>query len=99
MAEMALMDAPLPTPTSDDGKPSDHHRGLMRGPRRHRSRERARTGSIDTRQTRIEAQLHRKRMTHRETKRASHGGKWRCMRVTNMVELGVQMSMVCETRL
>ena len=79
-------------------KPNDHHRGLMRRPRRHRSRERTRTGSIDTTPTRIEAQLHRKRMKHRETKRASHG-KWRCMRVKNMVELGVQMPMVCETSL
>ena len=43
-------------------KPNGHRHGLMRGPRRHRSRERTRTGSIDTRQTRIEAQLHRKRM-------------------------------------
>ena len=52
-------------------KPNVHHHGLMRGPRRHRSRERTRTGSIDTtiRQTRIEAQLHRKRMKHRETKK------------------------------
>ena len=49
----------------------------------------------DTRQTRIEAQLHRKRIKHRETKRASPS-KWRCMRVKNMVELGVQMPMVCE---
>ena len=80
-------------------KPNDHHRGLMRGPRRHRSRERTRTGgSIDTRQTRIEAQLHRKRMKHRETKRTSRG-KWRCMRVKIMVELGVQMSIECEASL
>ena len=79
-------------------KPNGHHRGLMRGPRRHRSRGRTRTGSIDSTQTRIEAQLHRKRMKHRETKRASHGNR-RCMRVKNMVELGVQMPMVCETSL
>ena len=42
-------------------KPSDHHRNLMRRPRRHRSRERTRTGSIDTTPTRIEAQLHPKK--------------------------------------
>ena len=86
------MDAPLPTPTSDHDQtqwPSPWFDETST-PRRHRSRERTRTGPIDTTPTRIEAQLHRKRMKHRETKRASHG-KWRCMRVKNMVELGVQM--------
>ena len=53
-------------------KPSDHHRGLMRGPGRHQSGERTRTGSIDTTQTRIEAQLHRKKNeTPRNQTRAS----------------------------
>ena len=49
-----------------------HMRRRGWGPRRRRSRERTRTGSIDTRQSRIEAQLYRKRMKHRETKRATH---------------------------
>ena len=93
------MDAPLPTPTFDHDQTQDHHRNLMRRPRRHRSRERTRTGGVyrhHTHQPASRRNSTRKRMKHRETKRASHG-KWRCMRVRNMAELGVQMPMVCET--
>jgi len=55
-------------------KPDDHNHGLMRGPRRHRSRERTRTGGVFRHQTNPHrgATPPKKNETPRNQKRASH---------------------------
>ena len=88
------MDAPRPTVTSDQGEPNFIFLWFCERPTVVLSRERALTGSIDTRQTDTKAPARRKRKSHREIKRASHG-KWLGRRVRNDVNFGARWFPLC----
>ena len=80
------------------GIPSQDREKFSRRPRGYKKPKRAFNGPLGSTQHRERRPAHRKRPSHRETKRASHG-KWRCTRVRNESNFGARWFMEGEASL